>query len=73
LNQAGAPIKFGPQEGPDFFTRYGWKPADVRSVFTIAARFKRLPLFLRLIAMFSDTDKFQAKRPWSGICLMERL
>ncbi len=72
LNKAGAPIKFGPQEGPDFFNRYGWNPTDVRSVFTIAAQFKRLPLFLRLIAMVSDTEKFQAKRPWSGICLCEK-
>ena len=72
LDKAGALIKFGPQEGPEFFTRYGWKPVDVRSVFTTAARFKRLPFFLRLIAMVSDTEKFQAKRPWSGICLMKK-
>ncbi|MGH9704722.1 MAG: class I SAM-dependent methyltransferase [Candidatus Acidiferrales bacterium] len=72
LDKAGAPLKFGPQEGPGFFTRYGWKPVEVRSVFKAAEKLNRLPLFMRLISLISDTEKFQAKRPWSGICLFEK-
>ena len=72
LDKAGAPLKFGPQEGPEFFKRYGWKPVDVRSVFKAAENLKRLPLLMRLISLISDTEKFQAKRPWSGICLFEK-
>jgi hypothetical protein len=36
-----------------------------------AAKIKRLPLFLRLIAMISPA-RFQPNRPWSGVCLMGR-
>ena len=71
LDQAGVPLKFAPQQGPDFFTRCGWKPQDVRSIVHAAARLKRAPFFLRLIARISS-PRFQAKRPWSGACLLAR-
>jgi methyltransferase (TIGR00027 family) len=69
LNQA-APFKFAPDEGPDFFLRYGWKPADVRSLLKNAARLKRLPFFLRLIALLPESKSSHRNRPWSGICLL---
>ena len=69
LNQA-APFKFAPDEGPDFFLRYGWKPADVRSLLKNAARLKRLPFFLRLLALLPESKSSHRNRPWSGICLL---
>jgi methyltransferase (TIGR00027 family) len=71
LDQAGAPLKFAPQEGPDFFARSGWKPIEIHSVMHTAAKLNRLSFFLRLIAKIS-TPAFQAKRPWSAVCLLER-
>lgn len=71
LSQA-APFKFAPPEGPDFFIPYGWKPADVRSLLKNAARLKRLPLFLRLIALLPETEKSRRDRPWSGVCLFKK-
>lgn len=71
LSQA-APFKFAPDEGPDFFLRYGWKPADVRSLLKNAARLKRLPFFLRLIALLPESKSSPRKRPWSGICLLSK-
>ena len=71
LDQAGVPLKFAPQQGPDFLTRYGWKPQDVRSVIHAAAKLDRLSFFLRLIAKISS-PRFQAKRPWSGVCLLTK-
>jgi methyltransferase (TIGR00027 family) len=71
LNQA-APFKFAPDEGPDFFLRYGWKPADVRSLLKNAARLKRLPFFLRLIALLPESEGSRRNRPWSGICLLSK-
>jgi methyltransferase (TIGR00027 family) len=71
LNQAGAPLKFAPQEGPEFFTRCGWKPEQVESVMHTAAKLNRLSFFLRLIAKISPT-RFRAKRPWSAVCLLGR-
>jgi methyltransferase (TIGR00027 family) len=71
LDQAGIPLKFAPESGPEFFTECGWKPEQVHSVLHAAAKINRLPLFLRLIAAISPT-RFQAKRPWSGVCLLRR-
>jgi methyltransferase (TIGR00027 family) len=69
LDQAGAPFKFAPAEGPAFFTKYGWKPIDVRSLIKKAARLKRLPFLMRLIALLPESKGPQGKRPWSAICL----
>jgi methyltransferase (TIGR00027 family) len=71
LDQAGAPLKFAPREGPEFFARSGWKPVEIHSVMHAAAKLNRLPFFLRLIAKISS-PAFQAKRPWSGVCLLAR-
>jgi methyltransferase (TIGR00027 family) len=71
LDQAGAPLKFAPPEGPDFFARSGWKPVEIDSVMHAAAKLNRLSFFLRLIAKISP-PAFQAKRPWSGVCLLAR-
>ena len=71
LEQA-APFKFAPDEGPNFFLRYGWKPADVRSLLKNAARLKRLPFFLRLIALLPESESSRRNRPWSGICLLSK-
>jgi len=71
LDQAGIPLKFAPETGPEFFTRCGWEPEQIHSVMHAAAKIKRLPLFLRLIAMISPAG-FQPNRPWSGVCLMGR-
>jgi len=71
LGEAGAPLKFAPSEGPDFFKRSGWKPVEIHSVMHAAAKLNRLPFFLRLIAKISS-PAFQAKRPWSAVCLLAR-
>ena len=71
LDQAGAPLKFAPREGPDFFARSGWKPVEIHSVMHAAAKLNRLSFFLRLIAKISS-PAFQANRPWSGVCLLAR-
>jgi O-methyltransferase involved in polyketide biosynthesis len=71
LDQAGAPLKFAPKEGPDFFARSGWKPVEIHSVMHTAAKLNRLSFFLRVIANISSTA-FQAKRPWSAVCLLAR-
>jgi methyltransferase (TIGR00027 family) len=72
LAQAGAPFKFAPPEGPGFFARYGWRPLDVQSPFKAAARARRLPWQLKIFSFFPESKGPQGKRPWSGICLMER-
>ena len=72
LREGGAPVQFAPNAGPAFFAAYGWQATDVRSTLITAARLKRLPLFLRLMAALPFTETFHPKRPWSGTCLLTR-
>lgn len=72
LEKAGAPFKFGPAEGPNFFQPNGWKPIQVESLLHTAARFRRPPLLLRFFARISDPHAWQAKRPWAGVCLLQK-
>lgn len=72
LEEARAPLRFGPEEGPEFFTRHGWRPIDVRSMLKTAARLKRLPLWLRLVALLPESMRRQGSRPWSGVCLLAK-
>jgi methyltransferase (TIGR00027 family) len=72
VSQAGASLKFGPKEGPGFFAPYGWKPLDVRSLLKEAARQRRLPIFLRLMALLPESNSAQGSRPWSGVCLLAK-
>lgn len=47
-----APFRFAPENGVAFFEELGWKTADVRSLFHEGARLKRLPVWMRLFALF---------------------
>lgn len=73
LHSAKSPLIFGPAEGPRFFERAGWRPVEVSSVLRAASQAKRLTLLMRFFAMFPDPKHGKAgKRPWSGVCVMER-
>ncbi len=72
LREAGAPFKFGPAEGPDFFVPFGWKPLDVRSPLKTAARLKRLSFGMKIAALLPASNGAQGSRPWSGICLFDK-
>lgn len=72
LANAGAALEFGPEEGPAFFARYGWKTGDVRSLLKTGARTGRLPLLMRLLAMFPEPTERLGSRPWSGVCVVEK-
>ena len=72
LERAGAPFKFAPPEGPEVFRRYGWQPLLVRSTLKAASRAGRLPWPLKLFGLFPEANGAQGKRPWGGLCLLER-
>jgi methyltransferase (TIGR00027 family) len=72
LTQAGSPLKFGPEEGPEFFVPCGWRPADVSSTLRAAARIRRSPLLLRLLALLPESNGRQGSRPWSATCLLAK-
>lgn len=72
LAQANLPLQFGPAEGPAFFEPHGWRPIAVESVFRNAARQKRVGWFARLFARLPERQP-AGDRPWSGVCLLERI
>jgi len=73
LSEAGSPLKFGPEEGPEFFVPSGWRPVEVYSMLKSAARLKRLPFFMRLIALLPESNGRQGSRPWGGVCRLTRI
>ncbi len=73
LDRAGAPLKFGPAEGAQFFSRFGWHPVALESPLRNAARAKRLPFWLRALAMLPEpSGPPGSRRIWSGICLLAK-
>jgi methyltransferase (TIGR00027 family) len=73
LNRGRAPLKFAPEGGPGFLAACGWKPVAVRSLLKTAAKLNRLTFLLRLLALLPESSGRQGSRPWSGVCLMEKV
>lgn len=71
IEQGGAQLRFGPPEGPGFFTSHGWRVVDVRSTLKTAAGLKRLPPWMRLLSFLPESNGKQGSRPWSAACLLE--
>jgi len=72
LSEAGAPLKFAPAEGPAFFTRCGWRPVEAHSMLHVAAKLKRLPLWMRPFALFPDSRGAKPGQIWGGGVLLEK-
>jgi methyltransferase (TIGR00027 family) len=71
--EAGAPLLFGPAEGPAFFTPLGWRAEEVRSVFAAAVETDRLPPELQPYKHYPDPKPpFAGPEVWSGVCTLVR-
>jgi methyltransferase (TIGR00027 family) len=73
LEQADAPLIFGPEEGPDFFVPLGWKPVDIFNMLKVANQLKRLSLFFRLFALLPDSHGKKPKAVWGGVVRLSRI
>jgi methyltransferase (TIGR00027 family) len=71
LVEAGSPLRFAPQEGPEFFARYGWKVVETRSLLHTAAKLKRLSLGMRLLSLLPDPAGRKPDKPWGGVCVLK--
>jgi methyltransferase (TIGR00027 family) len=72
VTAGGAPFKWAPPEGPEFFVPLGWRPVHVRSMLRAGAEIKRLPPMLRLFALLPEPKKVNPSRPWSAVVQLER-
>ena len=72
FDEAAAPFKFAPDDGPEFFTKFGWKPVAVRSLWHAAGALKRLPRLMSFFYPLQKSEAFRPNRPWGGACLLER-
>ena len=72
LSEVGAPFKFAPAEGPEFFSPHGWEPMEVKGMLKTATKFKRPPLFLRLLGHLPERKGPAGHQPWSGVCLFKK-
>jgi methyltransferase (TIGR00027 family) len=73
LSQAGSSLKFGPEEGPAFFSPSGWKLVEVHSMLKTAARLGRLSWVMRLLALLPESNGRQGSRPWGAGCLFTHI
>jgi methyltransferase (TIGR00027 family) len=68
-----APVFFAPPNGVEYFEALGWKVRNLHSAVKDAARYKRLPWFMRPFALFPDPDpRNVAKARWSAVVRLER-
>jgi len=68
-----APLKFAPPSGVAFFEALGWRVAQVHSIFHAAVRFRRLPWFLKPVALLPEPDPRKlGKARWSGVVQLTR-
>ena len=72
LDRAGAPLKFGPPEGPGFFAPHRWTPVEVASLARTADRLSLLSVWMRILAKLPESSGAQGSRPWGGVCLFEK-
>ncbi len=70
LSEAGAAFKFGPPQGPDFFTSYGWEPKEVEGMLKTAAQFNRAPA--ELLSLLPEPKRFSPNYPWTGVCRLKK-
>jgi len=70
LSQAGAAFKFGPAEGANFFTPYGWDPKEVQGLLKTAAQFNRAPI--ELLELLPEPGGPMRNYPWTGVCVLSK-
>ncbi|HEY6483754.1 MAG TPA: SAM-dependent methyltransferase [Steroidobacteraceae bacterium] len=70
---ANAPMRFAPADGVAFFEALGWRVEQAEPLLQAAARFGRVPWFLRLFAKFPPPDPRRlGNARWSAVVTLLR-
>src|SRR5437588_5738975 len=76
LDAAAASLRFGPEEGPQFYEPFGWRTAEARNTFLEAKRLKRLPAQMKFWSLMSFITpkkvREQQRKGLNGVVLLER-
>ena len=76
LDAAAAPLRFGPEEGPQYYAPFGWRTAEGRDTWGEAKRLKRLPAQMKFWSLLSFLTpkkvREQQQKGMSGVVLLER-
>lgn len=72
ITEGAAQLHFASTNGAEFFLPHGWRPEKTLSALKTAGHLKRLPFFLRMIAMLPENPAKIGSRPWSGFCLLRK-
>jgi methyltransferase (TIGR00027 family) len=73
LKGSGAKFQFAPEEGEEFFKRYGWTPIESKSLLPTALKLNRLPEEFKSYAEMGEPPGPPRQFPWSGVCLLENI
>ncbi|HEX3748308.1 MAG TPA: SAM-dependent methyltransferase [Bryobacteraceae bacterium] len=65
--QAGAPMRFAPENRAAFFEPFGWTPVETHSIFETAMAHHRVPAELLMAPPPPEAGDI-----WSGVCLLRR-
>lgn len=71
LTGSGAKFQFAPEEGEQFFEKYGWKNLESKSKLKIALSLNRLTGDIKNFAQMPEPPGPKREFPWSGVCLFE--
>src|SRR5207248_11716782 len=63
LSAVGAPFKFGPPEGANFFALHGWKAKESHGLLKTAAQFHRPPV--ELLSLLPEPAGTPGNFPWT--------
>jgi len=73
LTGSGAKFQFAPEDGEEFFERYGWKHLESKSKLKTAGSLNRLSGDLKAYAEMPEPPGPRRPFPWSGVCIFENV
>jgi methyltransferase (TIGR00027 family) len=73
LKGSGATFQFAPEEGEEFFEKYGWRHIESKSKLKTAAQLNRLYDEIKPFADLPEPPGPRRPFPWSGDCLLENV
>ena len=73
IREGNAEFQFAPEEGEQWFLKYGWKHLESKSKLKTAAKLNRLNEQMKAFAAYPEPEGPKGDLPWSGVCLFENL